>query len=279
MHHTVRTSCVKTRNSLGGDTHILLASGFYKKITKISKFDTVVGEHGHLVPIEDVTYKGKRPVISLYNEAWSTSTLMTAEQHYVANRTTRRLVLPNKLDVHNGHDLDWTQEQGYVYGFIMTAGHPMSNKDNDKTILFLHNDKKRIIRTLNRHMCSVLGIQNVHHMDGKYLTHYIIDNDCLPLDIKEVISTDTYSPRLISHNESFMTGVANGIQDALRSMERLDTRDRNMYQMYCNIVNLMGIANKKPRYYIERKNEIIDVYDIHVLGHDFIGNNIVFSDI
>lgn len=258
-------SNIVINNSLSGNTHILLSSGHYKLLKKISTKDRVVDKDGKISTVQNNTWKGRMPVIRLHHEAWHTVTTMTQGQEFLT-QSPNVLLMPNNLHPTSCiHDYNI----GFVYGLFLVSAHT----SNNNIFFFVRKCEALVIKKINTCLATVFQVNNVDYYDDSKVLTYVIPCSVLHKDLVKTIKIRCITSHVLSSNPEYVNGLSDGIKTAFRAC--LNTRSDTCINMLSSWLSINSQNMKGSKYFIDTDySQYDEVWDLLVQGGSFIANNI-----
>lgn len=275
MHKFKMNAPLRIQNSLSGNTNVLMGTGYYKLLKRVTKGDTVIDKHGNPTKVKDVIYKGRQKVIKLYHEAWHATTSLTKDQEFV-QALPDTLLMPSIVHYESLHNAVY---HSYSTGFATTLLLYSSCVSGENIVIFARKCEMTSIKRINHCLATVFGIHNVEIHDGSYLTRYVIPAVCLPSNLLESIKhTNIASSNILGTDQNYILGMAHGIQISHKACEVFDNdRPKIHLKILCDWINISLHSEhpKQSKLFIEDDHTQEDVWDLILNDSDtYIANNI-----
>lgn len=256
-----RLLSIKPKNSLSGDTKILLHNGHYKPIRHIRIGDKVIGKDGKPVQVRNVKCMGKCKVKEIHHELWHEPTLMSYDQGIQDiqsskdSKASEYLILPNNIEFEQNENKP-SYEDGFIYSIIFLSSVIIKNN-----VLAFVQKKGSGIKKLNYYLSKILGIQNVDMYEGSYFIMYEIHHT---FDLRSSITLNTHKDYL------------EGIKDGSKIVYKIGSynEEQNMFNNFINISYPTHTPKLSKYYCIKYDNKFIEMWDLKVDDNIFIANNI-----
>jgi hypothetical protein len=271
------TGPLRIQNSLSGNTHILMSTGYYKLLKRVVKGDSIIDKNGKSTKVKDVLHKGRQHVIRVHHEAWHTSTAITKDQEFISV-SHDALLLPSNVHYDSALDI---ASYTYYTGFVTTLLLYSSRVCGENIVLFARKCETVSIKRVNHCLATVFGIHNVDIYDGVHLTKYVIPSVCLPSTLLESIKHRHIAPHLLGQDQRYILGMARGIEIAIKACEVLDSESAKIHlKILCSWINI-SIPSEHPKhskYFVEEEEDSQeeDVWELILNDSDTcIANNII----